>query len=225
MLTGICSETIDERIKRGDRTAREELAENFLGPLRTRLRRPFRWVRDRDLIDDAVVDAILSYIKHPDRYDPHRMSLPGYLLMTAKANVWDVLKGRRRREKCERREYFVELCQLASNIYIGDEEDQSSLVTNFVAGLFEDPVDRIMAGMVVDDERSTAKFAAVLGIAHLPASEQREIVKRDKDCITKVFTSPEEKMPCLSSGCRREGPARALFSTGGPLVPSARFAH
>ena len=41
MLTAICWETIDKRIKRREPTAAEELAEKALGPLRTRLNAGF----------------------------------------------------------------------------------------------------------------------------------------------------------------------------------------
>ena len=65
MLTAICWETIDKRIKRREPTAAEELAEKALGPLRTRLKRRFWWVRDQDFIIDAVVDCAALVYRAP----------------------------------------------------------------------------------------------------------------------------------------------------------------
>ena len=119
--------------------------------------------------------------------NPALMRLYGYLEMIAAADLRDLLAKEQRRKKLERRDFSVELRRLAANKYIGEEERQSRAVTHVLDELFADPVDRMFAGLLIDGERSTEKFAALLGLAGLPATEQRKIVKRHKDRIKKIF--------------------------------------
>lgn len=48
-------------------------------------------------------------------------------------------------------------------------------------------VDRQLFELMVDGERKTSVYAAVLGIAHLPADEQRHEAKKAKDRINARF--------------------------------------
>jgi hypothetical protein len=180
---------IDARIRGGDPSAAEELANNALGPLCACLKFWFRGVRDSDCILDAVVEAIMSYLDRPERYHPLNMGLLGFLGMAAKANLLDLLAKARRRENRQRRDFLVELRRWAANKYIGDHEWQSQLrrVAEFLGALFEGPLDRELAALVIDRERSTEKFTELLGITDLPAGEQRKIVKRHKDRIEKTL--------------------------------------
>ena len=93
----------------------------------------------------------------------------------------------RRRKKRERRDFSVELREVVGNKYMGADEGQSRQVTDALAELFEDPVDRELAALMIDGERCTEKFAALLGITDLPASQQRKTVKRHKDRIMKIL--------------------------------------
>ena len=51
--------------------------------------------------------------------------------------------------------------------------------------LFDDPKDRRMVELILDGERSTEAFAAVLGLESLPIEQQRSEVKRNKDRLKK----------------------------------------
>ncbi len=180
---------IHEGIRRGDPTAPAELAENALGALCACLKFWFRRVRDRDWIDDAASEAIMSYLDRPAQYDPLKMGLLRYLAMAATANLRNIFAQARRRENRERQYFSVELRHRAGNKHIGDNEWQSQLrrVAVFLGALFERPLDRELAALMVDGKRSTEKYATILGIADLPATEQHEIVKRHKDRIHNVL--------------------------------------
>ncbi len=98
-------------------------------------------------------------------------------------------------------------------------------MTQLVAALFKAPMDPALAALVLDDERSTKKFAVLLGIAHLPASEQRKIVKREKDRIMKVFDRQGIKcLACLQAAATKHpqgvdfyAPAACAFRSLCPL--------
>jgi hypothetical protein len=178
--------TIHERIAGGDPTATAELAENTLDLLCTHLKCKFPALHDQDYIDDAAVEALMSYMKRPGQYDPHQRGLRGFLEMAAEGDLRNILAKEQRRKKRDRRESRVEIGEIAGKEPSGEgmtEDGEADAVTRTVAELFPDPVDQQLAVLVIDRERSTEKFAAILGIAHLPASEQQSIVKRHKDRI------------------------------------------
>ncbi len=187
MLPANWWEMIDQRIRRGDPTATAELAENTLDLLCSHLKCRFPTMRDRDCIDDAATEARVSYMKRPDQYDPLQMRLRGYLEMAAEADLRNILAKEERRREHEPRDSDVELGEIAGKEPIDPDDSQSRQVADTLAELFKDPVDRELAALVVDGERSTEKFAALLGITHLPAPEQRKTVKRHKDRIKKIL--------------------------------------
>jgi len=190
MLSANWWKTIDERLRRGDPTATAELAENVFHLLCGHLTHEFPEVRDQDCVDDAASEALISYVKRPEQYDPDQRGLRGYLEMSAEADLRNILAKERRRKRRERRNSAVELGHVAgkeSSDEGNSNDSQPGQVVDTLAALFDDPLDRHLAALVVDGERSTEKFAAILSIMHLPASEQRKIVKRHKDRIKKVL--------------------------------------
>ena len=132
----------------------------------------------------------MSYMKRPDQYDPRQRGLRGYLKMAAEADLRNILAKEQRRKHRERRESGVELGEIAGKQSSGEgvaDDGKADAVTKAVAELFQDPVDQQLAALVIERERSSEKFAVILGIAHLPPSEQRPIVKRHKDRIKKTL--------------------------------------
>ncbi len=212
--------TIHERIQRGDPTATAELAENAVDLLCSHLKCRFPTMRDRDCIDDAATEALVSYIKRPDRYDPRQKRLLGYLKMAAEADLRNILAKEKRRKEHEPRDYSVELGKIAGKEPIDVDDGQSRQVTDTLAELFKDPIDRELAALVIDGERSTEKFAALLGIIHLPAPEQRKTVKRHKDRIKKIYSTAAGGIAMTKSPLQRfaERARKDPFFLAGTLI-------
>ena len=94
----------------------------------------------------------------------------------------------------EQSDQFVEFDMLNAEQEIGDDsgpsvEDQvlirTSSLWNVLATQVTDPVDQEIVMLMLENERSTAEYALVLGITHLPLDEQAREVKRNKDRLKK----------------------------------------
>jgi hypothetical protein len=189
---------LHERLVAGDPTASAELAERYLPPLTERLLRARRDVRDPQLVQQAVIDAVFSYIERPQQYHPERGSLESYLLMAARGDLDNALRAERRHSlrdvPLDDAAPAVELLHAGRNVSV-EEQVLDRLGPDLPSGLdrtaalrlvaeeFPDSRDRRLLYLIVEDERRTAVFAQVLGIADLPEAEQRSLVKRHKDRI------------------------------------------
>jgi hypothetical protein len=186
---------IHQRLLAGDRAALIELAEAYLAPVRSGIRRHVRWVPDETLIDTAAADSILKYAERPARYDPNCASLLSYLVMDAYRDLLNALKQERRRTSRLQSLDVVEFGDPARNTaQKGTEMDivnrlsaQSDVrlrdLWRRLAELFPDRRDQEMLELILDGERKTEPFARILGIEDLPIAKQREIVKDHKDRI------------------------------------------
>lgn len=88
------------RLVAGDPTAQAELAEHVWEPLLHAVRKNNLALRDRDLVDMACADALMSYVQRPAQYNPAKMKLFSYIVMAASGDLKNALaKGRRRRRK------------------------------------------------------------------------------------------------------------------------------
>jgi RNA polymerase sigma-70 factor, ECF subfamily len=185
---------LHDRLLAGDPTASEELARAFLPLIQRHVAaRAFsHGITDRELINDATVDAVFGYIRHPEKFDPNKSGLPGYLKRAAERDLINVVAQDRRRRRGEELHEDVEVSILARNKSsdidrIGrDPEDetisriqQERNLAN-LAGT-ENDRDRDLLRLMSEGERNTSTFAELLGITDLPTSEQRLIVKQHKD--------------------------------------------
>jgi RNA polymerase sigma-70 factor, ECF subfamily len=185
---------IHERLLARDPTASEELARRYLPLIQRHVaaRAHDHGIHDRDLINDATVDAVFGYILHPDKFDPHKSGLLGYLKRAAERDLMNVMQQDRRRRRGEELQEDVEVSILARNksseidhIKRGGEDETISRIQRerdlaevMSAG---NDLDNVLLRLMAEGERSTGKFAAVLGIETLSIGEQRQIVKRHKD--------------------------------------------
>lgn len=180
---------IHERLLAADPTAPAELAEVILGPLKQALVARNPRIGDQTLLDDAVADALIDYIKKPERFDPDKAGLFGYLEMAAQADLKNALAKRRRRRTWETPLDEVEVDTLRGKKEANGTDIVDALEAERIRRLldehFTDPKDRQMVDLIIDKERSTQAFAAILGIEGLPVDEQRRQVKRHKDRIKK----------------------------------------
>ena len=179
----------------GNAAASSRLATLLLPLLRVRLGGMRRDVRDWHIVESAIDQSICNYLLDPGRYDPSRSTLLAYLAMDVRGDVKNALAsaGRRRRHELVDSE-IVELERSDGNVSVEDEvlnslepldvrDELLSAAKDAIAEL--PPQDRQLLQLIVDGVRSTASYADVLGITHLPLSMQRAEVKRHKDRLTK----------------------------------------
>lgn len=185
---------IHERLLAHDATAPEEFARKYLPLIQRHVsaRAQQHGIHDRDLVNDATVEAVFGHIRHPEKFDPHKSGLLGYLKRAAERDLMNIVQQDRRRHRGEELQEDVELSILSRNksseidrIRCGGEEEMISRLQNErdLAELTatHGKLDSILLRLIAEGERSTSKFAAVLGIEKLPTDEQRRIVKQHKD--------------------------------------------
>jgi hypothetical protein len=180
---------IHERLLGGDPVASSELAEEVWQTLLRSLAEKNPRLRGTEFIEQAVSDALISYIKRPAQYDPQKRGLFGFLLMSAEGDLRNALARAKRRRGREVGFDSVELETGPRNIPIDTIElsEEADAVRRTLNTLFADPKDCVAAALVLDGERSTESYVGIWGLESLPAEEQKREVKRRKDRIKKVL--------------------------------------
>lgn len=180
---------IHERLLQGDPTASADCAQAVIGPLTKRLEGRFPELRGSDFLVDAVTDAVLSYLKRPEQYDPAKRGLLGFLTMAAVGDLRNALAKWHRRKEMEVPLEDVDLEAAAGNMQVGPHDSAGDVdleeIRSGVSALFDDPRDRRLAELVLEGERSVKAFARILKLENLSIDEQRREVKRHKDRIKK----------------------------------------
>jgi RNA polymerase sigma-70 factor (ECF subfamily) len=193
---------VHDRLLQGDPTASADCAGAVIGPLTKRLERRFPELRGSDVLADAVTDAVFSYLKRPEQYDPSKRGLLGYLAMAAEGDLKNALAKGRRRKEMELPLEDVDLDTVAGNMVVGPGDPAGEVdveeIRSGVSAMFDDPRDRQLAELVLDGERSVDLFARILKLENLPIDEQRREVKRHKDRIKK-------RLERYGQGIRRRG--------------------
>jgi RNA polymerase sigma-70 factor (ECF subfamily) len=148
---------------------------------------------DPHWVHDAVVDALLNYVQHPEKYSPVRGKLSAYLFMSARGDLLNRLEREGRRRKKEIPLEDVELHPIMRNILVEEENTGDQIpygmsisgLTEALNQVIKDQVDKELLDLIIDGERKTECYSKILGISHLPIDEQRKQVKRAKDRLTK----------------------------------------
>jgi DNA-directed RNA polymerase specialized sigma24 family protein len=195
---------LHDRICLGDVVAPDQLVSECLVPLQAALRR--RWFTlPRDVVEQAAIDAILTYLQRPLAFDPQRcLSLCAYLKVIADRRLTDAL---RKQMRIKKREIsvggVVELERYQTNRAIEAESaastggsDPDTLppeLEKLLMELLPDPRDRRILHLICQGRQETAAYAALLGIGSLPNSEQRRIVKQHRDRILKRLIRRREE--------------------------------
>lgn len=182
----------------GDPVASARLAELLLPVLRRRLEGLTAAPGiDPHAVDAAINWSLVRYLEEPRRYDPEKgLSLVGYLAMDARGDVRNEQKSRRARqarEEADPDDYFVEVSRGQRNEVeegLIDRLDPFGVSSELVERALQelgalDPRDLRLLRMIAEGVRSTAAFAEVLNISHLPLERQRAEVKRQKDRLKK----------------------------------------
>lgn len=176
---------LHDRLLAGDPVASVDLAERFLEPLIRATRSALRPSDDEQLADDAATDALLSYAERPEQFDPSRMSLDRYLRMSARGDLRN-LRAREARQRARRAPADVELAEVRGNMDSDEPQtERAEELERDALAVAHNAEEAQVLQLMLDGERSTETYAAVLGIHRRPVEEQRRVVKRTKDRLKK----------------------------------------
>lgn len=188
---------LHRRLVEGDPIAPSELVETYMDELLRRVGAKARVTRNDVFIHDAVTDALLAYAQQPTKYNPAKSGLLTYLTMSAHGDYLNMMERERRLSSREFPLEDVEHRPPGRNNWLEAVEDivveregsitpeEKALLWRRVFEQFPDPTDRRLLGLLLDGERKTAAYSAVLGILDSDQDEQRRVVKRHKDRLTK----------------------------------------
>lgn len=179
---------LHERLLAGDPLATVDLFSHFAPRLLRRLTARFA-TTDPELIEEAVSESLLDYFLRPERYDPARRSLRGYLLMVAERDLLNLLDQHRRRQGRLRPVEAVELDARARKEWAEGDDIAAAIVDDeAAAALWSEAMtvartdeERIVQRLRLEGERATAVYAAALGWTDLPPTEQRRRLYQIKD--------------------------------------------
>jgi hypothetical protein len=187
---------LHEALLGGDNAARIKLAELLLPALRRRFAN--RRELERDDIDSVVGLSITTYLSAPGQYDPARAPLLVYLYRDVDGDIRNEAAKQMRRPEMPMEHETLELQTPRGNPTVEDEvmqrldpldlpgwQVQAALA--YVQGLSQEDCEFLR--LRGEGVRSTHVYAQVLGIAHLPAEQQRREVKRAKDRLDKRLGS------------------------------------
>lgn len=186
--------SVHRRLLSGDPTAPADAAELLLDPLVARLNGRWPGLAHTDACHDAAVEVLVMYLVDPNRYDPNRASLVGWLVMQAHGDLKNDHASKLRRFE---RDWLVE-SELPPDPntdappMVGDQVAshdtvlavETSAVFAAVRAAFPDERDRQLIWLTcIEGSRSTDEAARVLGLENLPSAERTAQVKRAKDRV------------------------------------------
>lgn len=170
-----------------DATVISELFMLCYEPLIARLKKQYP-TTDEDEIREIAFQSIERFAGAPQKFDPQKKTLIGYLVMDAAGD----LKNNLNRKGYEKNwTVLVEDWSFHGNKAIEDTSNpkmETEAVEQYLSKLREltpDDTDFEIAKMMEMGVRSTEEFAKALMIEHLSEKEQRSVVKRHKDRIGK----------------------------------------
>jgi RNA polymerase sigma-70 factor (ECF subfamily) len=147
---------------------------------------------DRDLVEEAVGNALLTYIEAPERYDPERASLQRYLVMAAYRDFQN-LRDKEARHSSAARSLSLLAIEHGGEDVVDEQQEMEQIIgrmhAEYLWQIIEehvtDPLERLLVRLIVDRVRSVQPYTQLLGITHLPPDEQAKEVKRVKDRLKK----------------------------------------
>lgn len=184
---------LHRRLVAGDVTVSAEIAEAFLPDLVTRLKRANHDIANPDDYEDAAADALMSYFKRPEQFDPSRLPLFSYLLMSAKGDLLNRLRPHKIDENTQTLADVVELRgedseQKAEQEFVAPHdriETSDPYVWDVVRALVPDIRDQKLVALMIQGVRETNAYAEILEISNWSKEKQEAHVKRNKDRLKK----------------------------------------
>jgi DNA-directed RNA polymerase specialized sigma24 family protein len=180
-----------EQVQRGaDETASAKFAARAFDLLLSDRRWVRADVRDPQLIEQAVVDAVASVLRRPETYDPARGPVLGYLRMSAHGDLVNLIN---RESRHTTRSFSLDAVELDLPAGNQDQEEPASLpdhlsvedVVHAVRARFPDPLDRRAVMMMANGVRDVLPYARLYGVDHLSVAEYTRLVRRHKDRIAR----------------------------------------
>jgi RNA polymerase sigma-70 factor (ECF subfamily) len=148
---------------------------------------PLIWMLGKDLgckgdeAYDSAIDALLTYLRNPERYDHNKGRLLSFLSLVAKRAALDRRRSATKRQIREKNfSAVVELRAAASEDGLLARVEAAQMAAQ-VETIVDDPKDRKALELILMGERDTERLAEALGISDLPAEERRNEVKRHRD--------------------------------------------
>lgn len=174
---------LHERVIQDDPLASQDVFRVFMDPILRILLHELR-CHGEDAHDSAV-DAVLYYLRNPQRYDSQRAKLSTYLTHAAKRRAMD--RQRSSHARIRREEKFGGEFEL--RVAAPKEVLEISVEARLAVRRLEQsklrPEERRFLGMVLQGERSTRLLGEALGLGALPELELRREVKRHRDRLMK----------------------------------------
>jgi RNA polymerase sigma-70 factor (ECF subfamily) len=184
---------LHQRLLERDPVASADFAVAFLRPLIAWLQTTNAGV-DPMACEEAAGAAIVGFLIHPTKYDPQRLGVEAFLRMAAQRDLQNLLRKERRHQR-KRRDWNVVEQTSEDGKYLRRDDDPSLPLQIDEArqrqalpdALWQQltDVERCFWEQMQQGEWRHSVFAAILGVTHLPADEQRRLVKRVKDRLKK----------------------------------------
>ncbi len=146
-----------------------------------------------EVADNAALQAIETYLRKPETYNPDLKSLGGYLKMSAQGDFLNLLQREIKREAGNQsgvvrfdfenwNTFAHEDTDLVAEI---EDAAAASELLAFAQSCAKNDEDRTVLALMLKFEKRTGVFAEALGIAHLSEKEQRVQVNKIKDRLSK----------------------------------------
>ena len=187
---------LHERILSGDPSASSELFSSIHRPLVGVLLKQFRsgGIGPEDA-SDLATDAVIEYLRVPQRFNPERASLYSYLAVCAKGDALNLLQSRRRAWEGTKR--FVELSKGKRNMEeaaIDTELDAIAIIKRHGAELADDKYDLEVLRLMLMGEKDTEVYAAAIGLGGAERAEKNAAVKLRRDKLEKRLSRLGERL-------------------------------
>lgn len=151
---------------------------------------------------EAAGEAILGFLTNPSAYDPERLGVEAYLRMAVQCDLRNLLRKERRHHQ-NRRDWNVVEQSSEDGKYLGREDDPSLPLQIEETRRQQAPPDALWQQLTDEERRFWEQmeqgewrhsvFVVILGVTHLPVSEQRRQVKRVKDRLKKRMKRAGDK--------------------------------
>lgn len=194
---------IHQRLVDGDPTASAAVFEMMLRPLRGYLLNRHSSELDGETVRDIAVDALMLYVRSPERFDPSRAGLFRYLTLIADRNAQDAIRRRARQPR--EFEPLVEdrllptnsLSESASTLTSGHTQlriDAIAIVERHKREICSDPGDEDILALILQGEIETAAFARAMGLDDPDGALARRAVLRAKDKIKRRLRRLKDRL-------------------------------
>jgi DNA-directed RNA polymerase specialized sigma24 family protein len=192
-------------LARDDPIAFAALAEWLYHPLVQDVRKRAGINADPVLVEEAVGEALLNYHDAPEKYDPSRISLRSYLIMSAYRDFQNAWIKENRQTK-----YQISLFDPAfqkSEIAVSQEtaeliehELRVEELWKLIDEIFPDSTERRIVTLILNKVRSPEPYAQALGLSDVSHDDQLRQIRLVKYRITRRL---------------RRRMAQQLYQTGG----------